>query len=178
MEQAGPPMSLILTSEDTNTNPDSHTTSSLHNQAQVLETSVPSGRGAKEGAKIGLTHEAAHAALVPEYESFVSALPVSLQNGDLIIHSLGRIDPRGKFHSFRYIWPIGYTASRRFASVNSPGVETTWKCCITDDGSDGPRFVLTEEGSLSPAAVSFMHALPLSIRRHSVPFSSLPHSLV
>jgi hypothetical protein len=122
----------------------------------VVDTGT--GRGSREGARVGVTHAAAHAARVGEYEEFIRRIPVTLQNGQIIVSALGSVDTRAKYHSFKCIWPVGYSALRRFASLRTPGTETTWRCFITDGGADGPRFVLLEDGSPTPDAVSMRNS--------------------
>jgi hypothetical protein len=78
------------------------------------------------------------------------------------------LTPSVQYHGYRFIWPVGYSAARRFDSLRTPGAQSLWFCNICDGGLGGPRFVLTEEGSTIPSAVSLCPpALFASLRSQS-----------
>ncbi|KAG1049244.1 hypothetical protein G6F43_008417 [Rhizopus delemar] len=78
---------------------------------------------------------------IPRMTDGTVQLPIQL--GALKILELGRIEhERSQFHNERYIFPIGYTAERIYASTTDP-LNTTVYTCKIEDGSDGPLFTLT-----------------------------------
>ncbi|KAI9249288.1 F/Y-rich N-terminus-domain-containing protein [Sporodiniella umbellata] len=69
-------------------------------------------------------------------------LPVTI--GQLKVISLGQVDyERSEFHNHRYIYPIGYTVERVFASIDDPKQQTTYTCSIVDRGDNFPMFQLS-----------------------------------
>lgn len=88
---------------------------------------------------------------VPQYPIDPSTgepqLPLQLGNITTVI-SLGRIPSKNQenFHNDRYIWPIGYTVSRSFASMITPQVQTNYLCTISEDPkTGGPIFHIHPE---------------------------------
>ncbi|KAK9763278.1 hypothetical protein K7432_010189 [Basidiobolus ranarum] len=70
-------------------------------------------------------------------------LPV--QVGVLTVIDLGTIEcERSTFHNERYIWPVGYTVQRSYASMIDPDSQTTYVCRISDS-DDGPKFHIEPE---------------------------------
>ncbi|ORY04894.1 hypothetical protein K493DRAFT_253090, partial [Basidiobolus meristosporus CBS 931.73] len=71
------------------------------------------------------------------------ALPV--QVGVLTVIDLGTIvHDRNTFHNERYIWPVGFTVQRSYASMVDPESQTIYVCKISD-GGDGPKFHIEPE---------------------------------
>ncbi|TPX61563.1 hypothetical protein SpCBS45565_g07229 [Spizellomyces sp. 'palustris'] len=80
---------------------------------------------------------------IPVDDSGKPILP--LQVGILTIYNLGEVVyDRKQFHSERYIYPVGYTITRPYASMIDPEKTVTYTCTVTD-GVDGPRFHVTPE---------------------------------
>ncbi|KAK9674868.1 hypothetical protein K7432_016828 [Basidiobolus ranarum] len=70
-------------------------------------------------------------------------LPV--QVGVLTVSNLGTIvHDRSTFHNERYIWPVGYTVQRSYASMVDPENQTIYVCRISD-GGEGPKFHIEPE---------------------------------
>ncbi|RKP22716.1 F/Y-rich N-terminus-domain-containing protein, partial [Syncephalis pseudoplumigaleata] len=70
-------------------------------------------------------------------------LPV--QVGILTVINLGTVvHDREAFHNERYIWPVGYTVQRPYASMKYPDKQTIYTCSVRD-GIDGPKFYLEPE---------------------------------
>ncbi|RKP22717.1 F/Y-rich N-terminus-domain-containing protein [Syncephalis pseudoplumigaleata] len=66
-------------------------------------------------------------------------LPV--QVGILTVINLGTVvHDREAFHNERYIWPVGYTVQRPYASMKYPDKQTIYTCSVRD-GIDGPKRV-------------------------------------
>ncbi|KAJ3896323.1 F/Y rich C-terminus-domain-containing protein, partial [Lentinula edodes] len=64
-------------------------------------------------------------------------LPLNV--GIMTVVSLGTICLRDHFHSERYIFPVGYTVTRRYLSTLDPNSDVVYHCTILD-GGDGPKF--------------------------------------
>ena len=65
-------------------------------------------------------------------------LPARL--GNSVIQSLGRIVwDRPRYHTERYLFPVGYESTREALSVKHPNTKTTWTSRISD-GGDTPLF--------------------------------------
>ncbi|KAI9593092.1 F/Y-rich N-terminus-domain-containing protein [Syncephalis fuscata] len=80
---------------------------------------------------------------IPRDENGRAILPV--QVGILTIISLGKVEyDREAFHNERYIWPVGYTVQRPYASMKYPDKQTIYTCSVRD-GVDGPKFYLEPE---------------------------------
>ncbi|KAJ3044788.1 transforming growth factor beta regulator 1 [Rhizophlyctis rosea] len=72
-------------------------------------------------------------------------LPVQI--GIITVHALGEIVyDRKTFHNERYIYPVGYRASRPYQSMVNPEATTNYMCSVTD-GGEGPRFHVVPEDS-------------------------------
>ncbi|KAF8932779.1 hypothetical protein BGZ52_009391 [Haplosporangium bisporale] len=70
-------------------------------------------------------------------------LPVTI--GILTILDIGHVVwDREAFHNERYIWPVGYRASRSYNSMIDPSHQTIYTCSIVDDG-DAPKFQIDAE---------------------------------
>ncbi|KAG0031647.1 hypothetical protein BGZ81_000852 [Podila clonocystis] len=70
-------------------------------------------------------------------------LPVTI--GILTILDIGHVVwDREAFHNERYIWPVGYRASRSYNSMIDPHQQTIYTCSIVDDG-DAPKFQIDAE---------------------------------
>ncbi|TNY19741.1 F/Y rich C-terminus-domain-containing protein, partial [Rhodotorula diobovata] len=67
-------------------------------------------------------------------------LPTSV--GIMQIKSLGTVDTRDGFHTERYIFPVGFEATRRYPSMVDRTGTTEYTCRITDGGDGNPRFEL------------------------------------
>ncbi|GAA5889803.1 hypothetical protein JCM8208_001135 [Rhodotorula glutinis] len=67
-------------------------------------------------------------------------LPASV--GIMRIKSLGTVDPRDGFHTERYIFPVGYEATRRYPSMVNRTGTADYVCRITDGGDGNARFEL------------------------------------
>lgn len=80
--------------------------------------------------------------------------PLVLSNGDLVISSLGEIIPHAPFTTEKHIWPVGYTAIRKFASVKYPSVQTFYHCKITQDTNGKPQFIVECSDFSSPIVAS------------------------
>jgi hypothetical protein len=62
-----------------------------------------------------------------------------IQIGILTLINLGQIVfDRDTFHNERYIWPVGYTVKRPYASMRYPDRQTIYTCTVRD-GIDGPK---------------------------------------
>jgi hypothetical protein len=69
--------------------------------------------------------------------------PISL--GALTIHSIGQVVyDRPNYHTDKYIWPVGYKATRYYTSVKDTNNRCLYTCEI-HDGGENPIFVLTSE---------------------------------
>ncbi|ORY07817.1 hypothetical protein K493DRAFT_403576 [Basidiobolus meristosporus CBS 931.73] len=80
---------------------------------------------------------------LPKNEEGDYILPV--QVGVLTVSDLGTIVyDRSTFHNERYIWPVGYTVQRSYASMVDPESQTTYVCRISD-GGEGPKFHIEPE---------------------------------
>ncbi|EED78631.1 predicted protein [Postia placenta Mad-698-R] len=64
-------------------------------------------------------------------------LPLNV--GIMTVHRLGEVCTREHFHTERYIFPIGYEVTRRYASTIDMRAEVQYTCTILD-GGDGPKF--------------------------------------
>ncbi|BGP39021.1 hypothetical protein JCM10450v2_002978 [Rhodotorula kratochvilovae] len=67
-------------------------------------------------------------------------LPMSV--GIMQIKSLGAVDVRDGFHTERYIFPVGFEATRRYPSMVDRTGSAEYICRITDGGDGNPRFEL------------------------------------
>ncbi|GAA5927700.1 hypothetical protein JCM3775_006058 [Rhodotorula graminis] len=67
-------------------------------------------------------------------------LPASV--GIMQIKSLGTVDPREGFHTERYIFPVGFEATRRYPSMVNRTGTADYTCRITDGGDGNARFEL------------------------------------
>ena len=61
---------------------------------------------------------------------------------DVTILSYGKVKPHAKYHSSRYLWPIGFTSLRKFRSTRDPEKFVDYKATIVDNGDVGPLFCL------------------------------------
>lgn len=78
-------------------------------------------------------------------------LPVTI--GILTILDIGHVVwDREAFHNERYIWPVGYRASRSYNSMIDPHQQTIYTCSIVDDG-DAPK--VTTKMLTLPATFAF-----------------------
>mmetsp|Transcript_50930 Transcript_50930/g.127840 ORF Transcript_50930/g.127840 Transcript_50930/m.127840 type:complete len:397 (-) Transcript_50930:86-1276(-) len=90
----------------------------------------------------------------PEYNSMGKpVLPIVL--GGLLVESLGTIvHDRKKFHSKRYIWPVGFISKRYYCSMT----DVRRRCVYTSeilDGGEEPRFSITSaEDPANPVIAS------------------------
>ncbi|EIN12963.1 hypothetical protein PUNSTDRAFT_141512 [Punctularia strigosozonata HHB-11173 SS5] len=64
-------------------------------------------------------------------------LPLNV--GIMTVLSLGEVCMREHFHTERYIFPVGYSVTRKYLSTIDPNIEVTYTCTILD-GGDGPKF--------------------------------------
>ncbi|KAJ4482411.1 F/Y rich C-terminus-domain-containing protein [Lentinula aciculospora] len=64
-------------------------------------------------------------------------LPLNV--GIMTVVRLGTVCTRDHFHSERYIFPVGYTVTRRYLSTIDPTSDVVYHCTILD-GGDGPKF--------------------------------------
>ncbi|GAA5971911.1 hypothetical protein JCM11641_001566 [Rhodosporidiobolus odoratus] len=62
--------------------------------------------------------------------------------GILQVRSLGTVDLRSNFSTERYIFPVGYEANRRYASMVDPYESADYVCRVIDGGNNAPRFEL------------------------------------
>ncbi|KAI8998226.1 F/Y rich C-terminus-domain-containing protein [Gaertneriomyces semiglobifer] len=78
---------------------------------------------------------------VPLDESGKPILPVTI--GIITVHQLGTVvwDRKG-YYNDRYIFPVGYTSTRSYASMIHLGQTTNYTCSV-GEGPDGPRFYVT-----------------------------------
>ncbi|TPX30923.1 hypothetical protein SmJEL517_g05612 [Synchytrium microbalum] len=68
-----------------------------------------------------------------------------IQAGVVTVHALGTIVfDRDNFHNERYIFPVGFTSSRGYASMVDPEKQTVYTSSVVD-GGDGPRFQVVAE---------------------------------
>ncbi|KIK69814.1 hypothetical protein GYMLUDRAFT_525405 [Collybiopsis luxurians FD-317 M1] len=74
---------------------------------------------------------------VPRDSHGLPLLPLNV--GIMTLMSLGSICFRQKFHSERYIFPVGYEVTRRYLSTVSPTAQVVYHCTIID-GGDSPKF--------------------------------------
>ncbi|KAI8823514.1 F/Y-rich N-terminus-domain-containing protein [Fimicolochytrium jonesii] len=89
---------------------------------------------------------------VPRDEFGNPVLPLHL--GITTLYALGTIvHDRKNFHTERYIYPVGYKASRTYASMVNPERGTVYTCSITD-GGDGPRFNIVPEDAPEKAVTA------------------------
>lgn len=71
-----------------------------------------------------------------------------LKFGAIIVTSLGKVEWKSdKFHSKRYIFPVGYSSKRQYFSIKNPAVRCTYKQDILVSPTDArePLFRLTCE---------------------------------
>ncbi|KAJ3044284.1 hypothetical protein HDV00_002604 [Rhizophlyctis rosea] len=70
-----------------------------------------------------------------------------MQLGKHTVHALGEVVyDRKTFHTDRYIYPVGYRASRPYHSTVDPDATTNYMCSVTD-GGEGPHFHVVPEDS-------------------------------
>ncbi|GAA5927952.1 uncharacterized protein JCM15063_006042 [Sporobolomyces koalae] len=65
-----------------------------------------------------------------------------LAAGIMTLTNLGVVTDQEGFHSDRYIYPIGYEATRRYPSIVNKTADVEYTCRIVDSGQGGPRFEL------------------------------------
>ncbi len=70
--------------------------------------------------------------------------------GSLTIQSIGTVSDKVGFHTLAVIYPVGYSARRRFASIKGRG---EFICEIVEQ-NDSPLFKITSSEDSSLAAVS------------------------
>ncbi|GAA5906643.1 hypothetical protein JCM6882_008082 [Rhodosporidiobolus microsporus] len=87
----------------------------------------------------GLTTQTHNIPPIARNEDGSVKLPVNA--GIAVIRALGVVDKRTNYHTERYIFPIGYEASRRYPSMVNPVESTDYLSRIVDGGSS-PRFEL------------------------------------
>lgn len=74
-------------------------------------------------------------------------LPLNV--GIMTVVSLGEICLREHFHTERYIFPVGYSVTRRYLSTRDPNADVSYHCTILD-GGDGPKFQIIAQDSPTP----------------------------
>lgn len=74
-------------------------------------------------------------------------LPLNV--GIMTVLSLGEICTREHFHTERYIFPIGYSVTRRYLSTRDPNADVSYHCTIMD-GGDGPTFQIIAQDCPEP----------------------------
>ncbi|ORX49249.1 FYRC-domain-containing protein [Piromyces finnis] len=73
-------------------------------------------------------------------------LPISL--GVMTLHNLGTVVyDRDSFHNERYIFPVGYTLTRRYFSMVKSDIYVNYKC-VVKDGGNTPIFEVTPEDAI------------------------------
>jgi len=77
-----------------------------------------------------------------------------LQIGIITIYSLGSIVwDNENFHSERYIYPVGYLATRQYLSMVDPNKVVAYRCSVTEEGGH-PRFHVVPEDCPERAVVA------------------------
>lgn len=72
-------------------------------------------------------------------------LPIAVSSASTVL-SLGRVAwDLPKFHSAKYIWPIGYKATRVYNSMHDIESRILYTCEILEDGRGNPVFRITPE---------------------------------
>ena len=105
---------------------------------------------------------------VQRNEDGTPQLPLRL--GVITIHDLGRIvADRPGWHTERYIWPLGFRSTRRYASMKHMGSKTLYTCEICD-GGDVPEFRIHPEDDpetvfTGPSATSVWTAVVRNLTR-------------
>ncbi|GAA5918493.1 hypothetical protein JCM1841_003265 [Sporobolomyces salmonicolor] len=77
---------------------------------------------------------------IPRNADGTPRLPMPI--GTMTLKNLGVVDPREAFHTERYIFPVGYEATRKYPSMVDRAENAEYVCRIVDGGDGMPRFEL------------------------------------
>ncbi|KAI8814917.1 F/Y-rich N-terminus-domain-containing protein [Cladochytrium replicatum] len=117
--------------------------SSTPTATPAQEDSKKSGKKSRRNPQVVQT-KPKRAQQVP-YDPVTGAVVLPLQIGVTTLIALGTVVyDRDSFHTERYIFPVGYTAIRKYNSMIDPGKMVKYTCTILDAG-DGPRFQITPD---------------------------------
>ncbi|GAA5821974.1 hypothetical protein JCM11251_004805 [Rhodosporidiobolus azoricus] len=108
-------------------------------KSAALPGDAPGQSRPKKVRAHGLTTQTHNIPPIARNEDGSARLPINA--GIAVIRQLGIIDKRENYHTERYIFPIGYEASRRYPSMVNP-VESTDYLSRIVDGGPSPRFEL------------------------------------
>jgi len=80
---------------------------------------------------------------LPQNPDGTPKMPIEFRG--VTVFDLGRIVwDRPRYHSKRYIWPLGYKSQRQYYSMRDPEVKVIYTSEIVD-GDDEPLFIVTSE---------------------------------
>ncbi|SGY80038.1 BQ5605_C008g05290 [Microbotryum silenes-dioicae] len=80
---------------------------------------------------------------VPRYGDGQPILPLPF--GTMVLRNLGTVDHRDAFHTERYIFPVGYEASRKYPSMIDPKTTVEYVCKVIEGDNNGPQFEVYPE---------------------------------
>ena len=108
---------------------------------------------------------------IPRDEQGNLILPCSL--GVVTLEALGTVVfDRPAYHTERYIYPVGYTASRQFMSTVDPNGTTKYTCSVLD-GGDAPKFqIVAQDNPDQPVVATSATGAWTSIIRGTMDSSS------
>jgi len=111
---------------------------------QIEDSSTSKRKGRSKRKRGGNTvRRAQH---VDTDENGNAILPISL--GVMTLHNLGTVVyDRDTFHNERYIFPVGYTLTRRYFSMVKSDVYVNYRCTVKDGGK-APIFEVTPEDAV------------------------------
>ncbi|KAJ3729294.1 F/Y rich C-terminus-domain-containing protein [Lentinula raphanica] len=154
--------------------PTQNSTSGTNSMDHSQQSSTPSSskpRRLKSHAVVTKSHSIP---TVPRDKDGKPMLPLNV--GIMTVVRLGTICFREHFHSERYIFPVGYTVTRRYLSTLDPHAEVVYNCTILD-GGDGPKFqIIPSDEPDKPIIASTATGAWSSIVRKANEIRSRQHS--
>ncbi|SCV71002.1 BQ2448_3764 [Microbotryum intermedium] len=94
--------------------------------------------------KVSVVTPGVHAIpFIPRYGDGQPILPLPF--GTMVLRNLGTVDLRDAFHTERYIFPVGYEASRKYPSMIDPKTTVEYVCKIIEGDNNGPQFEVYPE---------------------------------
>jgi len=137
-----------ISDKSSNSNSESEASESKRNGNKVKEepmedTSTPKRRSRSKRKRGNSVRRAQH---VDTDENGNAILPIRL--GVMTLHSLGKVVyDRDTFHNERYIFPVGYTLTRRYFSMVKLDEYVNYRC-VVKDGGNAPIFEVTPEDAV------------------------------
>jgi hypothetical protein len=74
--------------------------------------------------------------------------------GELIVETLGTVNPNIPYVTEKHIWPVGFKSYRYFSSMINPEARVKYTSQIVDAG-DKPQFVVTAEDDPTNSIISY-----------------------